>query len=123
MSPGELALLGSVLGAVATGLAAIIVARTGSKSTAKSAKEASAVTFAANLTQRLETVEQEIKDLRGELLGAQRVIQAATGYIDGLLWWLRTGRRGRMPHPPRILQDHLDPSLIDETADEESESA
>lgn len=118
MSPSVLTFLGGLIGAVLAALAALGVAKISGRSTAKSAKEATAVTFAADLTKRLETVERQIVDLRAELLGAQRLIQAATGYIDALLWWLRTGRRGKMPHPPRVIRDHLDPNLLEPTEDE-----
>ena len=79
---------------------------------AKADDAATAVNFANTLAQRLDKVEQRVEHLETELTLAQRLVQAATQYIDKLLWWHRTKRITPMPRPPKILTDHLDPEVL-----------
>ena len=79
---------------------------------AKADDAATAVNFANTLAQRLDKVEQRVEHLETELTLAQRLVQAATQYIDRLLWWHRTKRIAAMPRPPHVLLGHLDPEVL-----------
>lgn len=114
LSDPQFAALGTVVGTSITGLAAVVVAKISRRSTDRSSDGNSTLKI---LERRLDRVERHVIDLRAELDRAQRVIQAATGYVDRLLWWVRTGRRGKMPGPPEILVEHIDPNLLDPADD------
>lgn len=79
---------------------------------AKSDDAANAVSFANTLAARLDKVEARVEHLETELTFAQKLVQAATQYIDRLLWWHRTKRITPMPRPPRVLLGHLDPEVL-----------
>lgn len=79
---------------------------------AKSDDAANAVSFANTLAARLDKVEARVEHLETELTLAQKLVQAATQYIDRLLWWHRTKRIAPMPRPPHVLLGHLDPEVL-----------
>lgn len=106
---GLLVLFGTAL----TVLGSMYVARVGAKSTRLSASETAELGWAQEIRGRLTVAEQKLAAVEEQGKLQQRVVTAATGYIDALLWWIKTGEHGKMPRPPELLHEHLDPNLLD----------
>lgn len=110
--PAFMTFLGTIIGAAITAVGAIFITKLANRSTRESSKETNAIDWARELNDRLAKVERDLKEIKVELAVAQRVIVAAIGYINQLLWWVRTGRPGRVPSPPSLLHEHIDPNLL-----------
>lgn len=118
MSPEVLAVIGPVITAAIVAGGSVLVAKLANRSTRESNKEVTVLGWAEQLSKRLDKVESELEELREELAAERTITRTAAGYIDRLLWWFRTGRKGTMPWPPKNLQPHLDPNLLEEDTDE-----
>ena len=110
MSPDQiLTLAGILIVAGASAYGATYAGRTSSKT----AKEATAVTFAKNLMERVESLEEDVKDLRKDLNLMSRNFGTAINFIERMVLWARGGSKPPMPKLPDALKPHMDPSLID----------
>lgn len=89
-------------------------AKQGDKVTSAVSKEANAITWSAQLLDRLEKVEQEVVGLRKDLNRVTRTFSTSINFIERLLLWAIDGCHGPMPAVPRSLIEHLDPALVDE---------
>lgn len=109
LTPGEIL---DFIGLLVVGLLTFSGGWIGHRVLRGNGREANAVSFANTLATRLDRVEARVEHLETELTLAQKLVQAATQYIDKLLWWHRTKRITPMPRPPKILTDHLDPEVL-----------
>lgn len=107
---GFLALIGVGLGTWAT----YKRGKQSDKVTAVVSKEANAITWSAQLLERLENVENEVKTLRADLNKVTRISSTAINFIERVLLWAIDGCKGPMPPVPRTLVEHLDPGLVEE---------
>lgn len=74
-------------------------------------KGSAANAFTANLLARLDAVEDQLEELRGQLSLSQRATIAAVRFIDRLADWGRAGGRSPMPVPSPELHEYLDPTM------------
>lgn len=86
---------------VGGGLFAAIVTR-------KNGREANAVTFSAGLMARVESLEDDVKELREEQKQTMNLLSVSLSYIERLIYWGRTGGQGPEPEIPSKLRDRLD---------------
>lgn len=115
MSPEQiLTFLGILVVAGGGAYGATYAARTSSKT----AKEATAVTFAKNLMERVESLEEDVKELRKDLNIMSRNFGTAINFIERMVLWARGGSKPPMPKLPDSLKPHMDPSLIDRHEDQ-----
>lgn len=110
MNPDQIfTLLGILIVAGGGAYGATYAGRTSSKT----AKEATAVTFAKNLMERVESLEEDVKDLRKDLNIVSRNFSTAINFIERMVFWAKGGSKPPIPGIPESLKPHLDPSLID----------
>lgn len=111
MNPDQLlTLVGILIVAGGGAYGATYAGRTASKTS----KEATAVTFAKNLMERIETLEDDVKDLRKDLNLMSRNFGTAINFIERMVLWARGGSRPPMPKLPDSLKPHMDPGLVDQ---------
>lgn len=116
MNPDQvLTLVGVLIVAAASAYGATYAGRTSSKT----AKEATAVTFAKNLMERVESLEEDVKDLRKDLNVVSRNFSTAINFIERMVFWAKGGSKPPIPGIPESLKPHLDPSLIDRHQEEQ----
>lgn len=72
--------------------------------------------FTANLLARLESVEDQLDDLKKQLTLSQRATVAAVRFIDRLVDWGRRGGVEKMPTPSPELHEYLDPTLWEQAS-------
>jgi DNA-binding transcriptional regulator YiaG len=84
------------------------------RTSSKTAKEATAVTFAKNLMERVESLEEDVKDLRKDLNLVSRNFSTAINFIERMVFWAKGGSKPPIPGIPDSLKAHLDPSLVDQ---------
>ena len=110
MNPDQLlTLVGILIVAGGGAYGATYAGRTASKTS----KEATAVTFSKNLMDRVESLEDDVRDLRKGLDHMSRNFNTAINFIERMVLWARGGSQPPMPNLPETLKPHLDPSLID----------
>jgi DNA-binding transcriptional regulator YiaG len=110
VSPDQLLTLAGILIVAAGGAyGATYAGRTASKTS----KEATAVTFAKNLMERVESLEEDVKDLRKDLNIVSRNFSTAINFIERMVFWAKGGSKPPIPGIPESLKAHLDPSLVD----------
>ncbi|MBE0009610.1 MULTISPECIES: hypothetical protein [unclassified Arthrobacter] len=107
---GILALIGVALGTWAT----YKRGKQSDKVTATVSREANAITWSGQLLERLENVENEVKNLRADLNKVTRISTTAINFIERVLLWAIDGCNGPMPLIPKSLIEHLDADLVDE---------
>ena len=118
MNPDQiLTLVGILVVAAGGAYGATYAGRTSSKA----AKEATAVTFAKNLMDRVESLEEDVKDLRKDLNVVSRNFSTAINFIERMVLWARGGSTPPIPGIPESLKIHLDPGLIDRHHEKERE--
>lgn len=110
MNPDQLLPL---IGALITGAVAVYAATYAGRTSSKTAKEATAVTFSKNLMERLESLEEDVKVLRADLNVVSRNFSTAINFIERMVFWAKGGSKPPIPGIPESLKAHLDPSLID----------
>lgn len=110
MNPDQL--IGLFAGA-SVALIAMCGAVYAAKTSAKTAKETNAVTFAKNLMERVESLEEDVKGLRVDLNSVSRNFSTAINFIERMVFWAKGGSKPPIPGIPESLKEHLDPSLLD----------
>lgn len=103
-----------IIVALIAAAASYAAARYSSHSTLKASKEANAVTFSRDLMSRVESLEDDVKELKGKLEQVTLTSTTAINYIERWLLWALGGCQGPMPIIPTRLIPHLDPSLVEE---------
>lgn len=96
-------LLVGILSVVGTSLVGVLAYTVNKRSTVNA--------FTANLLQRLDSVEDQLEQLTGQLTTAQSATIAAVRFIDRLVDWGRRGGGEPMPKPTEELHKYLDPDL------------
>ena len=105
-----LGLIGIIAAAIIAGFFGLRAAMT----TAKVNKEGNAVTFSKNLMDRVESLEDDVRDLKKELKEINRVFTTALNFIEKLWLWAHDGSKPPIPDVPTSLREHLDPALFRE---------
>lgn len=103
------------LPALAIAVAALIGymgARFAATSTMKIGKETNAVTWAGQLLTRVESLEEDVSQLKKDLTKITRSFTVAVNYIEKFLQWAQDGSDPPIPDVPEALDEHLDPYLI-----------
>lgn len=80
-------------------------------------KGSAANAFTANLLARLDAVEDQLEELRGQLTLSQRATIAAVRFIDRLADWGKRGGVAPMPTPSPELHEYLDPTMWQQAQD------
>lgn len=101
-----------LLGIVATGALSYAAARYTGRSAAKVGEEANAVTFSRDLIARVESLEEDVKQLRTDLEKNRKVISTAVSFIERLMSWVLAGGHGPRPALSTLLEPHLDDWLV-----------
>jgi hypothetical protein len=68
---------------------------------------------ADRLEERINTLEGEVVELRGEQAHMRLTLSAAARYIERLLRWAKSESRPPIPPLPSDLRDLIDPALHD----------
>lgn len=74
-------------------------------------KGSAANEFTKNLMERLDKVEEQVKELQAALTLSQRATIAAVRFIDRLVSWGKAGGVEKMPTPSPELHEYLDPTM------------
>lgn len=96
------------LGAILVGFFSLAGAVFAALRTSKSAREANAITFSRDLMARVESLEDDVKELREEQKQTMNLLSVSLSYIERLIYWGRTGGRDPEPEIPSKLRDRLD---------------
>ena len=82
------------------------------RTSSRTAKETNAVTFSQQLMVRLESLEEDVANIRRELNIVSRNFNTAINFIERMVLWAKGGSKPPMPDIPDSLKKHFDPSLI-----------
>lgn len=110
MNPDQLLPL---FGALIAGAVGVYGATYAGRTSSKVAKETNAVTFSQHLMTRLESLEEDVAELRKDLNLVSRNFSTAINFIERMVFWAKGGSKPPIPGIPESLKQHLDPSLID----------
>lgn len=102
-----------LIGALIAGAVGVYGATYAGRTSSKASKESNAVTFSKTLIDRLESLEEDVKDLRSDLNRVSRNFSTAINFIERMVFWAKGGSKPPIPGIPESLREHLDPSLID----------
>jgi DNA-binding transcriptional regulator YiaG len=103
----------TLLGVIIVAAGGVYGATYSNRTSSRTAKEATAVTFSKNLMDRLESLEEDVKVLRADLNLVSRNFSTAINFIERMVFWAKGGSKPPIPGIPESLKAHLDPSLID----------
>ncbi len=104
----------SLIGVISVALIAGFFGLRAAMVTAKVSKEGNVGTFAKLLLERVESLEDDVKEVKRDLSQMTRVFSTALNFIERFLLWAQDGSKPPIPDVPESLREHLDNHLIRE---------
>lgn len=117
--PWILGFVGAVIGA----LFALIAAKYTAKAAAKVGEEANAVTFSRDLITRVESLEEDVRQLRADLDSSRKTTGVTTSLLERVIAYILAGCVGPRPAIPALIKPLLDEWLVKQYERDSSEKS